>query len=345
MATREVIPIVVNKTRTGTRKMSVQEFIKKGSCSTSEEPAKISLQLFRRVTERLYNADVELSTKTMYYKTWCLFNRFLLCFDDLPTSWEEKLVLFAAFNVEIGNAPATISSYMSGIRYMLRHDGIQVSNMSCKLASIIRACKVANDVVSVRRPIRKKLLKLVITAVEKRFLEKGQVFLSKLYKAMLVAGYYGYLRIGEMTKSKHNIAGRDMCIALNKNKAILLIRSSKTQKGGTIPTKVEIMPDVEDLGSRYSPVQILQEYCDIKNKRGVQGSKFFTLIDGSEVSSSMFRGVLRRALQDNNLEQHLYNSHSLRSGRATDRFKWGIHVEKIKREGRWASNAVYKYFK
>lgn len=180
--------------------MSVNKFILRGTCSSSEEPAKLSLQLFNRVVDRLQNADVEWSTKKNYYKVWCLFNRFLLCFDDLPTSWEEKLVLFAAFNVEIGNAPATIASYMSGIRYMLRHDGIEISNTSCKLALIIRACKINNDEVSMRRPIRKKLLRPLMKAVE-RFMKKGQIFLSRLYKAMLVAGYYGYLRVGEMTKS------------------------------------------------------------------------------------------------------------------------------------------------
>lgn len=149
--------------------MDVGEFIRRGTCSTSEEPTKISLHLFKRVVDKLQNADVEWSTKEMYYKVWCLFNRFLLCFDDLPTTWEDKLVLFAAFNVEIGNAPATISSYMSGIRYMLRHDGINISNVSCKLASIIRACKINNDEVSVRRPIKKKLLRLLIKAVDRRF--------------------------------------------------------------------------------------------------------------------------------------------------------------------------------
>lgn len=323
----------------------MKTFIQQGSCSTSQEPAKISLQLFQRVVDRLHNADVEWSTKAIYYRVWCLFNRFLLCFDDLPTTWEEKLVLFAAFNVEIGNAPATISSYMSGIRYMLRHDGIEVSNVSCKLASIIRACKISNDEVSVRRPIRKKLLRLILQAVEKRFYKKGQIFLARLYKAMLVAGYYGYLRVGEMTKGRHNIKENDMCIAVNKSKAVLLIRTSKTQKKGTRPTKVEILPDLEDRGSKWCPVKILQDYCDIKNKRGVLGETFFTMLDGCQISSGMFRGMLRRALKDNNMEKHLYNSHSLRAGRATDKFKWGTHVEKIKREGRWASNAVYKYFK
>lgn len=325
--------------------MNVKDFIKEGTCSSSLEPAKISLHLFKRVVDRLQNSDVEWSTKTMYYRVWCLFNRFLLCFDDLPTSWEEKLVLFAAFNVEIGNAPATISSYMSAIRYMLRHDGINISNVSCKLASIIRACKVNNDEVSVRRPIRKNLLKLIMQAVERRFLKKGQVFLAKLYKAMLTAGYYGYLRVGEMTKGRHNIQEQDMAIALNKSKAVLLIRSSKTQKRSAKPAKIEIKPDQDDKEGRFHPIRILQEYCNVKNSKGIKGRTFFTLMDGSEVSSGMFRGMLRRALKDNKLEKHLYNSHSLRSGRATDKFRWGIHVEKIKREGRWASNAVYKYFK
>lgn len=162
---------------------------------------------------------------------------------------------------------------------------------------------------------------------------------------MMVAGYYGYLRVGEMTKSRHNILQDDMCLATNKAEVVFLIRSSKTQKRGTKPSKVEIKPDQEDFGSKLCPIRIMQDFCDIKNRRGVVGRTFFSLSDGSEVTSGMFRGVLRRALKDNGMEKHLYNSHSLRSGRATDKFRWGIHVEMIKREGRWSSSAVYKYFK
>ena len=45
------------------------------------------------------------------------------------------------------------------------------------------------------------------------------------------------------------------------------------------------------------------------------------------------------------LESHLYNTHSLHIGRASDLSKMGANVEKIKHVGRWKSNAVYRYIK
>lgn len=78
--------------------------------SSVHEPNKISLELFSRVVERLSNDDIQDSTKKMYHSVWCNFNKFLLSFDDLPTTWEDKMVLFASFLADIGNHSSTVAS-------------------------------------------------------------------------------------------------------------------------------------------------------------------------------------------------------------------------------------------
>ena len=40
-----------------------------------------------------------------------------------------------------------------------------------------------------------------------------------------------------------------------------------------------------------------------------------------------------------------YDTHSFRIGRATDLSKGGRSLSKIKRAGRWKSNAVYNYLR
>ena len=57
------------------------------------------------------------------------------------------------------------------------------------------------------------------------------------------------------------------------------------------------------------------------------------------------RDVLRQVLADSGLNHKLYDIHSFRIGRATDLFKHGWSIEKIKEIGIWKSNAVYKYLK
>ena len=45
---------------------------------------------------------------------------------------------------------------------------------------------------------------------------------------MFNTAYYGMLRIGEVAKSQHVIKARDVRIATNKDKLMLILRSSKT---------------------------------------------------------------------------------------------------------------------
>lgn len=197
--------------------------------SSTEEPEKISLSMFYRIVDRLSNDDVCKDTKKMYHQVWCNFNRFLLCFDDLPTSWEEKLVLYAAFLADTGNASATVASYMSAIRYVLKHDGVELDDNSCKLASIIRACKLHNDVVTLRMPIGFNLLNLILHEIDDMFLNRAQPYLAALYKAITVAGYYGMFRISELV-GKHALITEDVKISKNplKRKVKCILRSSKT---------------------------------------------------------------------------------------------------------------------
>lgn len=53
----------------------------------------------------------------------------------------------------------------------------------------------------------------------------------------------------------------------------------------------------------------------------------------------------RCAIEAAGLNKDLYDTHSFRSGCATDLSKMGIPVEDIKKIGRWRSNSVYEYFK
>lgn len=303
--------------------------------------------MFRRIVDRLSNSDVCNDTKEMYHKIWCNFNRFLLCFDDLPTSWEEKLVLYATFLADIGNASATVATYMSAIRYVLRHDGVELNDESCKLASIIRACKLHNDVVTVRMPIGLNLLNLIFGEIDNLFLAKGQPYLSALYKAITAAGYYGMPRISEMV-GKHALVTEDVKVSQNqlKRKVKCILRSSKTHHSGNAPQIVDIIPDRDVLGTAFCPFNILTTFSQLRPRRIHPGSQYFVFADGSRVTDRHYRGVLCLVLTRLGLPAKSFNTHSLRIGRATTLFKQKIPVETIRKLGRWKNVAtVFKYFK
>lgn len=285
-------------------------------------------------------------TKNMYHKIWCNFNRFLLCFDDLPTTWEEKLVLYATFLADIGKATTTVSTYMSAIRYVLQHDGVELNDESCQLASIIRACKLHNDVVSVRMPIGLNLHNLIINEIDNVFLSKGQPYLSSLYKTITAMGYYGMMRILEMV-GKHAVVTEDV-ISRNqlKRKVKCILRSSKTHHRGNAPQIVDIVPDTEVLGTVLCPYNILATFSQLRQWRTHPGTQFFVFADGSRVTDRHYRGVLRMILTRLGLPARSFNTHSLQIGRASTLFKRKVPIETIRKLGRWKNiSTAFQYFK
>lgn len=305
--------------------------------------------MFTRIVERISNDGIQQSTKEMYHSVWCNFNRFLLCFDDLPTSWEDKLVLFATFLADIGTASATVASYMSAIRYVLRQDGVQIDNSSCKLSAIIRACKLHNDVVSVRLPIGLNLLNLILKEMERDFMDKGQPYLSALYRAITVSGYYGLMRVSELVGKQALITNDvNMSKNVNKRKIKFLLRSSKTHHKGNAPQVIAFQPDQQVMGTSECCYNILTTFSQMRPKRKVvvDNSQYFVFADGSRVTERHFRSVLRKTIARLGLDPLAFNTHALRLGRASTLFKRHLPVDYIRKLGRWKHvSTAFKYFK
>ena len=90
------------------------------------------------------------------------------------------------------------------------------------------------------------------------------------------------------------------------------------------------------------------EYLEVRRAlriRNTQNTQFFVFSDGSPVKDTHIRSVLHKMIKNLRLNPKYYNIHSFRIGRATDLSKDGLAVEKIKKQGRWKSNAVYRYLR
>ena len=133
------------------------------------------------------------STRKNYYVVWKQFNQFFVNLDIKPDNWEDRLILFVGFLISNEKKSTMIKSYISAIKKILRDEGIQINEDKYLLRSLTQACKYSNDRVRTRLPIHKDLLNLLIKRVGDTFLQKGQVTLAILYKAMFTATYYGIL--------------------------------------------------------------------------------------------------------------------------------------------------------
>ena len=305
------------------------------------------------IIDRLKGKGVRNSTNANYLSVWRHFNRFLIRLDDRPKSWEDRVALFCAYLIEDGAQSQTVKSYVSGIKAVLKEDGYDWNENKILISSLTRACKVQNDKVKCRFPIKKGLLELILFEI-KRVLP-GQIYLQILYRAIFSIGYYGLMRIGELTESSHTLKACNIHVGLNKDKIMLVLRSSKTHGLESYPQKIKIAALNEEQihkqnngnpeQSLFCPFELAREYMEIRGDYVNENENFFIFRDRSNVLGHHARGILKQCIANLKLDSSLYNFQSLRAGRSCDYLKEGLSIEEISRAGRWQSNAVYKYLR
>ena len=315
---------------------------KKGG--TSSTTSSISTKYMWSVLEQLKCQSNRDSTRRSYHKIWTRFNKFIIKLDIKPKTWEERVALFAAQLVEEGKKSSTIQSYVSAIKGTLKKDNYEWCDNKVLLASIIGACKIKNDLVKTRFPIRIGLLEIMLFEIDRIF--ANQPYLETLLKAYFAISYYGLFRVGELAAGDHQVKACDVHMAINKKKILVILHSSKTHSRGSLPQKVKITGRIDTKCKRnFCPFELTNRYIEIRGDIESIEEAFFVLKGKLPVSPTMIRDVLRQILSNLNLDSRLYDTHSLRIGRATDLLKQGYKVEEIMQLGRWKSNVVFKYLR
>ena len=313
------------------------------------------------IVNRLKGERNRSSTRANYYGIWKQFNEFFIRLDTKPQTWEERLVLFVGFLIDQNKKSNTIKSYISAIKSVLKDDGEDLNEDVYLLKSLTNACRLKNDHVSNRLPIRKNLLQLMVAEVGNLF-ETPQPYLTLLYQTIFTTAYFGLFRIGEVTKSQHVVLAKDVHIGKNKNKLMFLLHSSKTHWFDSKPQVVKISSS--EIGTKredavkndrnkyenehiktFCPFQMLKDFVTVRGQRKRDDEQFFIFKDGSPVLPGQARYILKSAILKLGLDARLYEFKSLRGGRATDLAAMKIDLGLIKTLGRWRSNAVFKYLK
>ena len=264
-------------------------------------------------------------------------------------SWEQKTALFGAYLVDTGVQSSTLKSYFSAIKHILRSDGYQWDDNKVLLSALARSCKMENDKVKTRLPIRKGLLEMILFEVKRKWYdgENPQPYLAILYQAIFCLAYYGMLRVGELALSDHNIKACNIHIGSNKDKILIVLYSSKTHGKESRPQKVKIsaLPSVGPDKKLICPFKTVTKYMKCRGSYLNETEQFFVYADRSPVQPEHIRKTLRTFLESLSLDSSLYDVHSFRIGRTSDLEKFGYSIDSIKSMGRWKSNAVYRYLK
>ena len=334
-----------------------------GSEWNSTEDGRISARQMKNILEDLKCNSNKSSTKRTYYKVWQKFNEFVIKLDEIPTKWEDRLSLYCAYLIKIKNRQSsTVRSYISAIKKVLTNDGYQWDNDLIVFNTITKTCKLHYDTIKPRFPIRHKFLEVIFCETQRKFALLNQPFLEILYVTAYLLLYFGMMRVGEVAAGDHSILARNIHYSKQEKKIMIMLYTSKTHSLADEPQQIRISEnnhiEVQSHNRKWNeftkvnhrnnfcPVKWFNRYVKVRGGGYLNKSEqFFIFSDGSPLTARHLRSTLRQIIQKLGLNKKLYDVHSFRIGRATDLFRQGISVEKIKELGRWKSNAVYKYLK
>ena len=192
----------------------------------------------------------------------------------MPKSWEDRTSLFVAYLVDAGFQSSSVKSYISAIKWtLINYADYDWQDNMVLLGSLTRACKLINDCVKTRLPITCSLLELILFEVGRQFGSKGQPYLEMLYKAVFTLGYYGMLRVCELTLTEagHVIKASNVHLAMNKQKLLIYLYSSKTHNEGNLPQKIKIEANNSEKSGRYRhrnfcPFKLMREFLSIRTE-------------------------------------------------------------------------------
>ena len=139
------------------------------------------------------------------------------------------------------------------------------------LTVLTRICKNQNDVVKARMPIQCCLLELVLIEIDRTYLNDQQVYLAQLYKMIIAIGYYGMFRIGELVianSCQHTMKAKDVHIAFNKDKILVILYSSKTHDKNALPQKIKITGNGKETRKFFCPFKLIKEYTTLRGGGG-----------------------------------------------------------------------------
>ena len=171
-----------------------------------------------------------------------------------------------------------------------------------------------------------------------------------MYKTLFTVAYYGLMQIGELTLSQHVLKAKNVHMAKNKDKLMLVLYSSKTHNKGSKPQKIKLTANHIEKSGQYRkrhvcPFKLTREFILVRGDYVSDEEQFFIFRDRSPVTAYHARTILKTVLNNIGLDSNNYGMHSFRIGRTIDLIKFGYSVDEVKMLGRWRSNVIYKYIK
>ena len=290
------------------------------------------------------------TTNAMYLRIWRQFNRFLIQLDVKPLHWEDRVNLFIGHKISEGMQSSSVKSYVSAIKKTLITDGYEWNDNRLLANSLSRACKLINDRLFTRLPISDNLLELILFEVQRKYSQGNQHFLEIMFKTLFALSYYGMIQVSELTLTDggHAVKAKDVHLATNKNKLLMVLYTSKTHRKSKHPQKIKItnssMGDSYSNNRYFCPFHLTNDYMLLRGTYRDNVEHFFVFRHQKPVTAQQAHDVLKAVIGKLGLDPSMYRMHSFRVGRTSDLInQFHQSVEVVKCQGRWKLLAVYRY--
>lgn len=228
-------------------------------------------------------------------------------------------------------SPSTIASHMSAIRFWHDLHNWDSPTKHIIVQKMLMGARHIHAQPQLRTPVTPTILRALLSAIEAM---PWSSYIKRLYMAMYTLAFYAFLRVGEMTHSRHALRHQD-CV-LHPSAITLTFRSYKFSRGGQ--TSLVIPAANHDL----CPHQHMSQYLFMRPRGAVL---LFVDQHGNGVSGRRFTTHLRDVVDYARLSNLNIKPHSFRIGAATTAANAGISADAIQRMGRWSSAAFAKYIR
>ena len=268
------------------------------------------------------------------------------------TAIQQSFMNFCA-NLNVSSCPATTDTVMrylawkkqsgsgvdtAGVLAALRNlhalNGMNTSGLNDPRIGLIRTSLARQvKVKEERAPISSADLRRIFLGLQEARAE------NRMLKAALSLGFFGLMRIGDITSSRQDSNPPLTPGSLSWSETFLEVKlwrskTDRTLRGATV--------SVPRTGSLICPCIAMEKYLEVRPPAGHRS--LFLWPDGNPLTSAALRSRLITECRRAGLVGN-FNGHSLRIGGASALAARGVDIEKIMKLGRWRSDSVRRYLR
>lgn len=229
----------------------------------------------------------------------------------------------------------TIKRYLTGLRmWHVLHDNPFPDINSNRVRLLLKSCTKTE--VKITRKVRTGLTLQDLLALSDRLTSSNT--LDLVTKAVLLVGFWGLARLGELTLHRDHplifVRRRDLRFSRDGRHAVIRLRLAKTATPGDIQLlRLTVQPN------RLDPINVLHELITV-----LPGKPDDPLFPGRLRTIPISRHYISNFLKANGPQEHTqWSGHSLRIGGASFQAHAGRSVASLKKLGRWKSSVYKRY--